>query len=166
MKRRLIVMLATLAASCAPPPAAVQDRAGEIWSANTRAVLTGETSRAFGHQCSRVSPGPIDDVWTPTEADIRTMERELIRIVAHQQEEMGESPSPGRYYRQIAGLVIGGRRIIYVNGVDADSVDPETWRTAPIEICDGGPITFGVEYDPATRQFRNFAFNGAPSRRD
>ena len=35
------------------------------------------------------------------------------------------------------------------------------WRTAPISICDGGALAFGVEYDPATGAFANFAFNGA-----
>jgi len=66
----------------------------------------------------------------------------------------------------MAGFVIGGRRVIYVNGVHEDMIernmDPSyDWRTRPVMICDGGPITFGVEYDPATRQFANFSFNGS-----
>ena len=38
---------------------------------------------------------------------------------------------------------------------------PFDWRTQATQICDGGTITFGVEYDPATGQFSNFAFNGS-----
>jgi hypothetical protein len=81
--------------------------------------------------------------------------------------EEGHSPSPGDYYRQYAGFVIGGRRVIYVNGVADSAVrstnpnQPFDWRTQAVQICDGGTVTFGVEYDPQTRQFSNFAFNGA-----
>ena len=27
-------------------------------------------------------------------------------------------------------------------------------------VCDGGPAFFGVEYDPKTKTFTHFAFNG------
>ena len=64
--------------------------------------------------------------------------------------------------------MIAGRRVIYVNGVSESAVErepdpahPFDWRTQAIGICDGGAITFGVEYDVTTKQFSNFAFNGA-----
>lgn len=174
VKRLVVALLIASAAACAPPPAppassAIQEQVADLWTADTRTVLTGDAARALGRQCSRISPGPIEDVWTPTEAEIGAMEDELILLVAHQQEERGESPSPGGYYRQYAGFVIGGRRIIYVNGIDGAAIDsdpgpafhPGNWREYAVQICDGGPITFGVEYDPATRQFSNFAFNGS-----
>lgn len=93
------------------------------------------------------------------------MEDELILLVSRELEADGESPSPGGYYRQIAGYIVGGRRIIYVNGIDEVLIRERPnpmfdWRRDPVMICDGGAITFGVEYDPATRQFSNFAFNG------
>jgi len=51
-----------------------------------------------------------------------------------------------------------------VNGVDKNAIQgPDSnsdWRTQAVQICDGGPITFGVEYDPGSGQFSNFAFNG------
>jgi hypothetical protein len=164
----------TALAACAPPPSepqtgAAQEEVVKLWTADTRTVLTGDAARMLSRQCSRISPGPVEDVWTPTDAEADAIEDELILLVAREMENAGQSPSPGGYYRQYAGLVVGGRRIIYVNGVDESAVerDPNAqhrfdWRTQPILICDGGPITFGVEYDPATRQFSNFAFNGAP----
>ncbi len=171
VKHLFVAALIAGATACAPttaPPSTgtVQEQVAELWTAETRTVLTGDAARAFGRQCSRISPGPIEDIWTPSDAEIRAMQDELILLVARKQEEYGESPSPGGYYRQIAGLVIGGRRIIYVNGVDESAIGGGAnsrfdWRTQAVQICDGGPITFGVEYDPATRQFSNFAFNGA-----
>jgi hypothetical protein len=123
----------------------------------------------LAHQCSRISPGPVEGVWTPTDAEVDALENELILRVAREQEAAGRSPSPGDYYRQYAGFVIGGRRVIYVNGVDKSAVErapnPQNvfdWRTQPIQICDGGPITFGIEYDAATQRFSNFSFNGPP----
>jgi len=93
------------------------------------------------------------------------LEDGLIPLLSQRLEAAGESPSPGDYYRQYAGLVIAGRRVIYVNGVRSSAIPegpvPFDWRTQAVQICDGGPITFGVEYDPATRRFSNFAFNGS-----
>jgi hypothetical protein len=171
--KHLIVaaLIAGVATACAPttaPPAsdAAQEQVAELWTAETRTVLTGDAARNLAHQCSRVSPGPVEDIWTPSDAEIAQLEDELILVVAQEQERAGESPSPGGYYRQYAGFVVGGRRVIYVNGVDESAIQGGAntsfnWRAQAVQICDGGPITFGVEYDPATRQFSNFAFNGS-----
>lgn len=168
MRSFIILTFAALAA-CAPtstpptpPHGAVQEEAAELWPASTRTILSADAARALGRQCSRVSPGPIEDVWIPNDADAAAVDDQLIILVARKLEERGESPSPGGYHRQYAGLVIGGRRVIYVNGVQAQLTANglSDWRTQPVQICDGGALTFGVEYDPATRQFANFAFNG------
>ena len=171
--KHLLSAVVLALAACAPSPPEHQADARrpaptQLWSADTRTILGGDAARALAHQCSRVSPGPVDDLWTPSETEISQFEDDLILRVAREQEARGESPSPGGYYRQYAGFVIGGRRIIYVNGVDESAVErdpnparPFDWRTQPILICDGGPITFGAEYDPATHQISNFAFNGS-----
>jgi hypothetical protein len=171
--RRLLFAMIALVAACAqpaPPPAtdAVQDHVAQLWTAETRTVLEGEQAHALAHQCSRVSPGPVESVWTPAPAQLDALESELILLLSRQLEAAGESPSPGDYYRQYAGFVIGGRQVIYINGIAEDAVvsepnpdHPFDWRSQAIGICDGGTITFGVEYDVATRRFSNFAFNGA-----
>ena len=159
-------------AACAPTPSepssgAAQEEVAELWTADTRTVLAGDAARTLARQCSRISPGPVEDVWTPTDAEVEAIEDELILLVAREMENAGQSPSPGDYYRQYAGLVIGGKRIIYVNGVTDGVIENDLrdsdldWRARPVQICDGGSITFGVEYDPATRQFSNFEFNGS-----
>lgn len=170
--RHAVIAAVLAVASCAPAPpepplGAAQEEVAELWTADTRTVLTGDAARSLARQCSRISPGSVEDVWTPTDAEVEAIEDDLILLVAREMEEAGEDPSPGGYFRQYAGFVIGGRRVIYVNGVDESAIQrqpnpehPFDWRTQAVQICDGGPITFGVEYDPATRQFYNFAFNG------
>lgn len=145
-----------------PEPGAVQEAGASLWSSSTRTILSGDAARALGQQCSRVSPGPIEDVWTPTDTEAAAVDDQLVMFVAQKLEELGQSPSPGGYHRQYAGFVIGGKRVFYVNGVEEQLTanGPFDWRTQPVQICDGGTLTFGVEYDPATRQFANFAFNG------
>lgn len=167
-----VLFAALVAASCAPrppesPPGAVQENVAELWTADTRTILTGDAARTLARQCSRISPGPVEDLWTPTDAEVDALENDLILLVARELGEAGQSPSPGGYYRQYAGFVIGGQRVIYVNGVDEtaierapDAAHPFDWRTQAVQICDGGAITFGAEYNPATRQFSHFAFNG------
>ena len=83
------------------------------------------------------------------------------------------------------GVIVGGRRIIYVNGFHKTQVaetrtfltehrndsaalrnfpsafrDSDYWRGVATMVCDGGEYYFGVEYDPETHRFRNFSFNG------
>src|SRR5689334_4386832 len=117
---RLLFGLIVFAAACAQPaprPAsdAVQEHVARLWSADTRTVLEGEQALALAHHCSRVSPGLVDSVWTPTSAQLDALEDELILLLSRQLEAAGQSPSPGDYHRQYAGFVIGGRQVIYVN---------------------------------------------------
>src|SRR5262245_39808283 len=100
MKRAFIALVAAAICACAPQPAsqpappqadAVQDQVAELWTAETRAVLTGFAARALASQCSRGSPGPIETVWIPTDAEIEAMEDELILLVSSELEKNGES---------------------------------------------------------------------------
>jgi hypothetical protein len=168
----LVAALCAAATACAPttaPPSTgtVQEQAASLWVADTRTVLTGDAALGLTQQCSRISPGPVESVWTPTPAQLDALEDELILFLSRQLEAAGIGRSPGDYYRQYAGFVVGGRQIIYVNGVGASAIDvepipyhPFDWHTQATQICDGGPITFGVEYDVATHSFANFSFNG------
>jgi hypothetical protein len=172
MKHLFVAALISGAAACAQttaPPAsdAVQEQVARLWTPDTRTVLNGDAALGLTQQCSRISPGPVESTWTPTPAQLDALEDELILLLSRQLEAAGISPSPGDYYRQYAGFVIEGRQIIYVNGVGASAIEvepipyhPFDWQTQATQICDGGPITFGVEYDVGTRQFSHFSFNG------
>jgi hypothetical protein len=121
------------------------------------------------HQCSRISPGPVTGQWTPSDAQLEAFDVPLTDVLGGQLNRAGVTTAPRDYYRQYAGFIINGRRVIYVNGVVRSTIDdhpnpdhPFDWRTQAMGICDGGPITFGAEFDAQTHQVSNFAFNGAP----
>lgn len=165
MRQWMFAALATLAACSAP--AAPATHAPSPFAPSTHTILTGQEALSLSHQCSRPSPGPVQAQWTPTEADIQTLEPNLGTILQTHLEHANQSTSVADYYRQYAGFVVGGRRIIYINGVERSAIEtsnsnhPFDWRTQATGICDGDPITFGVEFDVASGEFSRFAFNGA-----
>ena len=165
VRGRIFMALAMLAACSAPTaPGAL---APSPFAPATYTILIGREALALSHQCSRASPGPVEAQWTPTPANIDALEPNLATVLATHLAHAPLATPVTDYYRQYAGFVVGGRRMIYVNGVARETVEsanpdhPFNWRTQAIGICDGGPITFGVEYDVASGEFTRFAFNGA-----
>lgn len=133
------------------------------------AVLAPPEARRLLHQCSRAAPQGVTGDWAPSTADIRELEARLPKAL---DEALGKHRAGGArapvVARQYAGFVIGRRRIVYVNGFTKEETEPPfpgapafDWRRKAMSVCDGGPVFFGVEYDPATGTFANFAFNGA-----
>lgn len=134
------------------------------------AILTATKGERLGKQCSRPSPGPVTGTWSPSKAQIADLEFTLGEQIERELKTIPKpGPRPQDYYRQYAGLTIGDKQIIYINGVQDSVVERDEgagrphrglWTNEPIMICDGGTITFGVEYDPETKAFAKFAFNG------
>jgi len=81
------------------------------------------------------------------------------------------------YARQYGGIILDGRKLIYINAFAADGIflDEKTgkrvvysrlsyfprWRQEVMAICDGGPTNFGAVYDPQTAKFEQFSFSGS-----
>ncbi len=133
-------------------------------------VFPADRAALLARQCSRTMPAPVTGTWAPTAAQIAALESGLAQMLAdHLAVRSDVRLSAADYYRQYGGLVVGGRRIIYVNGFFRSLIDdevrahrmPSDWHKVPALICDGGTLGFGVEYDPATGAFANFAFNGS-----
>src|SRR2546422_11669605 len=70
-------------------------------------------------QCSR-APTPIQGTWNPSPDQVRLLEGPLSVLLDRQLSALrlpySLRPHAGDYYRQYAGVIVGGRRIIYVNG--------------------------------------------------
>lgn len=163
MKLATVLTALCLAACVTPDP--------NPFPPNTGAVFEGEHARELVNQCSRREPGPVEGVWTPTPDQIDRLERSLPSAFAEaaRRDWPRETLSVIDYYRQYGGLIISGRRIIYVSAGHRSLAERtiggryagRTWRDLQFMVCDGGPIVFGVEYDPQTKSFEHFAFNGA-----
>jgi hypothetical protein len=159
--KHILAAFALALAACTPPTGpSGGGGAGGAFSAPYE-IFDGDRALELTEQCSRISPGPVESTWTPSDSDIRAMEPALLERVRQELTTAGAQEDAAAYIRQYGGLVIAGKRVIYSHGFIERIDDPdEGWRTHARIICDGGPITFGVEYDPATREFANFAFNG------
>ena len=152
-------------------------------------VFPAARARDLTTQCSRSASGTVQATWDPDAFQIQQLEQALSAVLLErlaQTQWSGETPRPGDYYRQYAGVVINGRQLIYVNGfhkqfvestvafIDQNRANPNQlsafpleyrganfWQGVPVMVCDGGAMFFGAEYDPATGQFVAFQFNGA-----
>jgi hypothetical protein len=164
MRTRLAIGLGLALAACGAADQALPPDA---------AILPGSAVAAMLHQCSRLAPAPGEGSWTPEAGDIARLEAALPAAVRDRAEiRRSHYPSdpdwarvPEGWRRQYVGLVRGGRRFIYGNfyprrdEVDVDFAMPG-WRTEPAQICDGGAVIFGAEYDVEAGRFTQIAFNG------
>jgi len=138
--------------------------AGTVLDPRSGYIMVPEHARDLLHQCSRSIPQSVTGTWQPTAAQTAELDARLPDAVVHARPDVH-----GAFARQYAGYIIGGRRLIYVNAfpqnvlADFDK-DPARWtRKAThqaMTVCDGGQDFFGVLYDPATKTFSQFAFNG------
>ena len=97
--------------------------------------------------------------WEPTADDIEKLESRLSRVSKLQSQRGEFIADPSSYYRQYIGIIVGGRKLIYVNAFDYGMLRSD-WRKRLINICDGGTSAWGVLYDPKTSEFSELATNG------
>jgi hypothetical protein len=166
MMRRIdlvaVFLVAGLAAAIAAP----------VWDAKDGVIFPPEKAKTLLKQCSRDEPNGITGYWLPQTGQIVELEHRLPALLERKIQQMADAAEPHgphmpNYLRQYAGLLIGGRKVIYVNGFPGDQtfrgdgLERRTdWRTKPVLVCDGYIGYFGVEYDPETRDFAHLVFNG------
>lgn len=143
----------------------------EPLDARDGAVFPQDRAGNLLQQCSRGVPGPVEGMWLPGAQQIRELEARLSQALdeAFAQRRDREN-RPRDFLRQYGGFIVGGRKIIYVNAFPRGLIEDEEryssggpkhdWHREAKGVCDGGPAFFGVEYDPHTKTFSRFAFNG------
>jgi hypothetical protein len=158
--RRLlfVLLVAGMAAGCKRGP----DR----W-----VIFSGAPSSDMRRQCSRDFPPDLVEGWTPSPGDVKRAETAVDKAVA---EALAKLPAARRpqgqvlYYRQYAGFMRNGRRVLYVNGLGKTVVDQATaqrpqdmpWRTEVVMTCDGGAQYFGAVVDAESGAVDHVEFNG------
>jgi hypothetical protein len=118
-------------------------------------ILKGQPAKALLRQCSRAAPEKVSAQWTPSAQQIEQLET---KFPAYKQKLGRPAAQLSSFYRQYAGFIAGGRKIIYVN-LFPKRVDPD-WRSRAVMVCDGGEQFWGVEFEVDTGQLVNAAFNG------
>jgi len=144
-------------------PFAVQaaGRAAESY----RVLLEGDQAAIVIHQCMREAPVAIQDTWVPDAAVVQKLDARLSDILKLESTlccGAGERVTHlDRYFLQYAGLVIEGRKLIYINALPVAAADKD-WRSKTVLSCAASADYWGVLYDPDSGQFSDLAFNGAP----
>jgi len=134
------------------------------------AVLMSSRAEELLSQCSRPAP-EAEGTWQPSISDIAQLETDLPHLVGRKARGCcirGERlRDVNTYFRQYVGVVISGRKLIYINAfpmTEFDDWPPQVsrpaWREEPIKVCDGGSGYWGALYDPVRRSFSDLAFNG------
>lgn len=118
-------------------------------------ILKGQQAKALLRQCSRATPEKVSAQWTPSKNQIDQLETKLS---TYQKTLKTLNRLRSSFYRQYAGFIAGGRKIVYVNLFPKE---PDSyWRSRAVVVCDGGEQFWGVEFEVETGQFVNAAFNG------
>ncbi|MGA2967244.1 MAG: hypothetical protein ABSD64_13615 [Terriglobales bacterium] len=124
-------------------------------------VLPEGEAKHLAKLCSRPGLPKFDATWQPTETDVRDMESQLSRISLLQGSGVPSErriDHPDQYFRQYVGIVVGKRKLIYINAFCMGS--PADWRKRAVDVCDGDTCFWGVLYDTTTREFSDLEING------
>jgi hypothetical protein len=133
-----------------------------------RTILPETEGLVISMLCSRRHPRTIEGIWTP---DAQLVERLDSRLGPLLQGALALNPRPrpsvtnaAQYYRQYVGLVVDGRRLVYINGFVSnnrnDPTPPPAWASRFLDGCDGWELHFGFEFDVIAGRFQNLSFNG------
>lgn len=143
------------------------------------ALLPSSEAKYVTEQCSRPSPDKFSDTWQPSKEEIKEMEAafsQIKKLKARNCCMTGEQiENPEDFYMQYVGIVIDGKKLIYINAFPEDSTmkytqnddstfsltKSEDWKKSAVGVCDGGSSYWGVLYDPKAKRFFDLAVNGS-----
>jgi hypothetical protein len=120
--------------------------------------------------CSRPFPKGLSGSWMPTAEDIARAEVKLPKAIDAAFGRLrgkDRHARPDRHYRQYAGFLRNGKRVLYVQGLGRDMDDEpgwkafsESWRSRFVSFCDSGRGSFGAVYNLDKGAFDTFVFDG------
>ena len=124
-------------------------------------IFPAEQGAQLLKQCSRKVPQQVSGYWTPTDAQVAALKAALEAYVRQHSADRGSllAYPLETYHGQYAGIVSGGKRLIYGNFYihQADWLHEDT---QPVSVCDGGRGFFGAVFDPDSNKIVEVAFNG------
>jgi hypothetical protein len=128
------------------------------------AILPVSEARAAIDQCSRTAPEHVTTFWLPTPSQVEAAQRALPAYLRTTGEKITRRKIVLReFFRQYVGVVVRGKRLMYLNAFPAPAPRSADARDAQVKayvVCDGGSSFWGAEFDPATNTFNHFDWNG------
>ncbi|HEX4586151.1 MAG TPA: hypothetical protein VH183_15080 [Burkholderiaceae bacterium] len=130
-------------------------------------ILPVDAGRSLLKQCSRDTPANVSQFWNPSAQQIEKLESLLPKYVRDGANPRSSIPGNVEYHRQYVGIVVNGKRLIYGNFYPADVLYPTSVfdhfdeKSTPVVVCDGGPVFWGVVFDPESNAFLDLRVNGS-----
>ena len=94
----------------------------------------------------------------PNQQEIQSMGqnlRKFLRVRAP-----GIAKKFDRYFFQLAGRTIGGKRFIFLHVIDQSMIKNYPWKDKLIYVDDGGDLCWHVRYEVDSGEFSEFLVNG------
>jgi hypothetical protein len=121
-------------------------------------ILNGQAARGLLRLCYRPEL-QASAQWIPSSDQVTQLEARLKAKFSTFKYLTFKPAGPlGNYYRQYAGFVVAGRKIIFVNFFPTDI--STQWRSEAVLMCDGGPSFWSVEYEVDEKKFVNAVASG------
>jgi hypothetical protein len=168
----LILWTAAAAERPLPPPLPVLTGPG----------FTGVVFPAAQARSERVDQPEARDYWTPSTADVAEMESRLPSALAGQRDAddrlQGRSRGARRdlhvfrshhigeildhlaaYRRQYVGIVVQGKKRLFVNCFRGDPLQHASWRQQLVDVDDGGFYYWRIQYQVDRQRFLEIDIN-------
>jgi hypothetical protein len=131
------------------------------FTSSGRFLLHPPAARQIFRQCSRSAPPAKSDLWAPSTKDLDDLEILLAKYL-DQRATAGEAvpPKGAKYHRQYVGFIRNGERYVYGNFYPANNETGIYEASHAVQVCDGGPVFWGIVYRVKTRTFEEIQFNG------
>jgi len=174
------VFSATVLAQTIPREPQLNSDRGVVLARNSARGAWGSVIDSVSHRvwsCAVIKLPSVSELWVPSPQQIRVLEPILAKVLAESLSARPRAPLISDYYRQYVGIVVSGRRLVFINGfhesffqwvVQGDSGGHQgratafDWRRTQVQVCDGGEYYFGAIYDPNSASIVQSGFNVTP----
>jgi hypothetical protein len=129
-------------------------------------VLSATESQVAAKSFPRWPHEKVNGTWMLSRSAVDGLESNIPHIAdipfPNRAYKGSQIPHPEKYFRQYAGIVLGGHKIIYVNALceTAGNKYETYWRERFVQVFDGGDCYWSVRYDPETGRFSELMVNG------
>lgn len=125
---------------------------------STVVILAEDEADGVSDLCTRTPPSGISGYWEPTLQDVLRAES-MLRSFAKAEAPPAVSSRLEEYKRQYIGVVLDGRRSLYVNAFLELGSPIASWTHSFVDFCDGGATAWGAVYDVEKQAFMQFEMN-------
>ena len=126
-------------------------------------VINNKDGKLSTGQCSRSSPQEIESYWQIDSESLLLLKQNMHKVNTVKSRACCNNTkieNHDNYNYQATGIVINGKKVIYINAFHKSTNSHFFDRDDLITVCDGGNYFWGVEFHMQEKVFKNLAVNG------